>query len=260
MKLGASYNVFYDSIELLEGSIDRIRNHVDYINVMYQQVSNHGMRAEFDIVPHLKYLIDCGKVNEIFEYVKKSNMAPTPSEMDKRMVGINHCSKAGCSHVMTMDSDEYYLTDQFRDAKNFIDSNNIKSSMCQMQTYWKTKNYRLKVPEGYYVPFIYRLEKGCHLKCGQLLIPGHAVDPTRGMFYQGNKSECHIFPRNQLEMHHLSFIRNNYRAKLLNSSARCNFEKEIPGLLDYHQFWSWPMPAKTCGNNFPELVETHILD
>jgi hypothetical protein len=260
MKLGVSYNVFYDSIELLEGSINRIRPYVDYINVMFQQVSNHNLKAEIDIVPHLNYLKNCGKINDYFEYMKRSNMAPTPSEMDKRMAGIKHCEDVGCTHVMTMDSDEYYLPEQFSNAKEFIDSNNIKSSMCQLQTYWKTKNYRLKIPEAYYVPFIYRFEKGCVLKVGQLLIPGHAIDPTRGMFYTGNKSGCHIFTRDKLQMHHLSFVRNNFRAKIMNSSARANYEKQIPGLIDYHTYWAWPMPAKTCGNNFPELVETNALD
>jgi hypothetical protein len=48
-KLGIAYNIFDDSIELLEKSILSVRNVADYITVIYQDISNMGNQSEIFI-------------------------------------------------------------------------------------------------------------------------------------------------------------------------------------------------------------------
>ena len=48
-KFGVSYNVFSDSIELLEPSIKNIRKSVDHISIVYQTISNIGQQTSLDI-------------------------------------------------------------------------------------------------------------------------------------------------------------------------------------------------------------------
>ena len=55
MKLGISYNLF-DGEELLEKSINQIRNLVDYISVVYQITSNYGNPCDSELVSLLQKL------------------------------------------------------------------------------------------------------------------------------------------------------------------------------------------------------------
>ena len=48
-KLGIAYNIFDDSIELLEKSILSVRNTADYITVIYQDISNMGNESEINL-------------------------------------------------------------------------------------------------------------------------------------------------------------------------------------------------------------------
>ena len=57
MKLGVSYNIF-DGEELLENSIKSIRENVDYISVVYQEVSNFGNPCDENLIPLLNDLLN----------------------------------------------------------------------------------------------------------------------------------------------------------------------------------------------------------
>ena len=48
MKLGISYNLF-DGEELLEYSINSVRDSCDHINVVYQKISNWGEPCSKDL-------------------------------------------------------------------------------------------------------------------------------------------------------------------------------------------------------------------
>ena len=57
MKLGVSYNLF-DGEELLEGSIKQIRSEVDYISVVYQEVSNFGESCDKNLLIFFSSILD----------------------------------------------------------------------------------------------------------------------------------------------------------------------------------------------------------
>ncbi len=78
-KLGVSYNLF-DGEDLLEGSIKSIRNHVDYINVVYQNVSNFGNKSETNLEELLKDLKTKGLIDDFVEYKPTLNKS-TPLTM-----------------------------------------------------------------------------------------------------------------------------------------------------------------------------------
>ena len=64
MILGASYNIF-DGEELLEGSIKSIRDKVDYVSVVYQNVSNFNNNASENLDVVLKKLKDEKLIDEL---------------------------------------------------------------------------------------------------------------------------------------------------------------------------------------------------
>jgi hypothetical protein len=250
MKIGVSYNVF-DGEELLEGSIKCIREEVDYISVVYQTVSNFGNPCDEGLVPLLEDLKNRGLVDEIFEYRPKVNKGGHHNEITKRNIGVSLSLGEGCTHHMSMDSDEYYLLDEFKYMKKVVLEGNYDSSACQLQTYYKEPSYRLDPPEDYYVSLLYKIDNNSEYKMGSRLPV--LVDPTRCM----EPGNCKVFKRDEIEMHHLSYIRKDIRKKLQNSSAVVNFRDRVGRLVDYHNKWEYPKQALMAGapDKFYNIVE-----
>ena len=65
MKLGISYNVFDDSIELLKRSISTVRNFADHVSVVYQDISNSGQPAIINIIGLLESLKEKKLIDKI---------------------------------------------------------------------------------------------------------------------------------------------------------------------------------------------------
>src|SRR5688572_24354584 len=100
-KLCVIFNV-WDGAELLNGSIDCIKNHVDLIIIVYQDVSNWGEYYDplKDFNRHgLKYIL--------VKYEPKIKDGRT-NEIAKRNLGLKVAKENGCTHFSHMDCDEYY--------------------------------------------------------------------------------------------------------------------------------------------------------
>ena len=246
MRLGVSYNLF-DAEELLEGSIKQIRQHVDYISVVYQTVSNFGNTCNPELVTLLERLKSEGLVDELFEYSPKINKGGHFNEIQKRNIGLALSQGAGCTHHMSMDSDEYYISSEFKNLKKIIIEGNYDSSYCQMQTYYKSWEYTLDPPEEYYVSLIFKIKNDSNYVIGA---PAPVlVDPTRRMFPSDNPI---ILNREQIQMHHGSYIRNDIRTKLTNSSASINFNQDIEKIVNHYN--NWKFPEKVLWGGLPSTL------
>ncbi|MBO7555197.1 MAG: hypothetical protein J6T41_04420, partial [Neisseriaceae bacterium] len=187
MKLGVAYNLF-DGEELLESSIKSIRDAVDYICVIYQQKSYYGENASKNIGEFLNELKDKDLINEIHLYERdflKSN-DKHKFEREKRDMGLSFCKKSGCTHFMSMDTDEFYDIEQFIQAKDFIIRNKIETSAVPIYTYLKSPEYRMirgyinphSSDYQFFVPFIMKIYKYKRQKHNCEFYPC-LVDPTR---------------------------------------------------------------------------------
>jgi hypothetical protein len=241
MKLGISYSVF-DSEELLEGSIKQIRPCVDYINVIFQKTSNCGNQCSPDALKILKELKQKKLIDNVFLYEPRFDIVFNQNEVIKRNIGLAKCREQNCTHHMTMDADEYFITEQFNKVKNIIDKHNFDSSFCQMQTYYKDWSYVFETPEEYYVPLIYKIKPYSEFiyNLNQIVL----TDPSRRLFDQ---SKPVVFKRETIEMHHGSYIRKDIKTKLINSSAKLNYEKDIDALTKHYNSWSYPQLAYCAG-------------
>lgn len=247
MKLGISYNVF-DGEELLEDSIKQIKSEVDYISVVYQTKSNLGNECNKTLVDLLETLLSNKLIDHIEEY-EPFGMSPHTNEIKKRNIGLELSKKNGCTHHMSMDTDEYYDIEQFKFIKKIIDSYGFDSSFCQMKTYYKSWEFQLDPPEEYYVSLIYKINPNSKYVLGH---PSPVlVDPTRRM---SNSINPVIFSRNDIEMHHGSYIRDNIRLKLDNSSASVNFKDNINKLVSH--FNNWKYPDKALWGGIPCVLHT----
>ncbi len=229
IKFGASYNV-YDGIELLEHSIKSIRESVDFISVVYQTISNSGQTSDEDIKGLLDELVGKGLINEVFHYNPKLNMSLHWNELEKRKIGVYLSQNADSKYHLTIDTDEIYIKNQLDYVKQYmLDNPNIDAGYCQMQTYYKSTEFVLDPPEDYYVSLFFDIYDGeRNYGFGERGVV--LVDPTRNMKSVNPK----VFTRNEIELHHISGVRKNYRKKVTNSSASTNYNLEIDKLCDWY--------------------------
>jgi len=240
MRLGISYNVF-DSEELLEGSIRQLRNLANYISVVYQKKSNYGNDCNENLEEVLQNLKDCNLIDEIVEYVPEIKNGAHSNEVNKRNIGLEISRKNQCTHHISMDCDEYYITEDFKKIMDDIENHGYESTFCQMRTYYKDWEHQYLIPEEYYVPLIFKIKEGvvyrfnepCPVDC----------DPTRKMKVVKFK----IYERDEIEMHHGSYIRNNIEKKLINSSALVNYYKNLNELVSHYNNWEDGNPGYVAG-------------
>lgn len=226
MKLGVSYTVF-DGIELLEYSIKQIRSHVDYIHVAYQKLSWFNKEMSAEDFKSLNRLKEVGLIDSLECYINFKTIKPSRSniqtskkyETEKRQFGMNACLRKKCTHFISMDVDEFYISDEFKRAKTIIIENNISQSSCSFINYVKLPIYTRGVDSST-VPFICkinhnsRMSKGFFTKC----------DPTRGITdtIPGVKKK---FTKDVLMMHHMETVRKDLNKKY-ESTTRAIFKRE----------------------------------
>ena len=82
------------------------------------------------------------------------------------------------------------------------------------------------------------------------------VDPTRRM----EPGKCKIFTREEIEMHHMSYVRKDIKVKLTNSSASPNF-KNIDKIVNYYNDWSYGKQALMGGapDKFYDILKIEKL-
>lgn len=268
MRLGCSYTLF-DGEELLEYSIKSIRKNVDFISVVYQTISNHGEQCNPDMVLLLNRLVAEGLVDTLYLYTPNIENTggenASLNETQKRNIGLEISRKAGCSHHMTIDTDEFYTDAQFRFMKEEMESGDYVTGYCQHLQYYKDSIYQLKNPEQEYVATIEKIMPETmyvyNIPCPV------AIDPTRKTnnihFTQAldisrsvNIGKYRIFTREECQMHHMSFVRKDIKKKLWNHSSRRFFTEDgVDRIVEYYKNWKYPMPVMWAGENLLEVIE-----
>jgi len=217
--------------------------------VVYQTISNFGNPCDPELIPLLNRLKSEGLVDELFEYSPKINKGGHLNEIQKRNIGLALSQGVGCTHHMSMDSDEYYLVLEFENLKKIIIEGDYDSSYCQMQTYYKSWEYSLNPPEEYYVSLIFKIKSDSSYVMGY---PTPVlVDPTRRMSPTGTPL---ILKRDEVQMHHGSYIRDNIKTKLTNSSASVNFNNDIDRIVNHYSTWEYP--NKVLWGGLPSTLHT----
>ena len=143
MKLGICYNVF-DGHELLEKSVMSMRKNASFIVVVYQKISNFGDKSNPFLVDFLQDLHARNLIDELIQYeareyslserramvsansedFEKGSVETIGSqffnEISKREIGRKKLLEKKCTHYLLMDTDEFYLEEEMKNAMNVI--------------------------------------------------------------------------------------------------------------------------------------------
>lgn len=215
IKLGVSYNLF-DGEELLEASIRSIRSEVDYINVVYQNISNVGNKADIDLTKFLEDFKNRGLIDEYIAYEPNLNKRALYNEKKKRNLGLKYAAKRKCTHFISMDTDEFYEAEQLHQAKEYLATKGkkIDATIVGIYGYVQKPIYRFVEPVDGYVSFIIKIKRGI---CMGKRNPYYPVitDPSRVI---GGTKKFWVFPREMVAMHHMAYVRKDLHKKYKNSS------------------------------------------
>jgi hypothetical protein len=255
MKLGVSYTVF-DGIELLEKSIDQIRQAVDLIQVIYQTDSWFGKKISAESLDILHKLKSSGKIDDLsiftnFIILKNTDHPSIRSaksfELKKRSAGLNWAKSKSCTHFMSIDVDEFYDTLEFKEAKERIIKEDISSSAVSLINYVNLPTIHRGF-DSIRVPFICKIGRPSIMQSKFFV----RCDPTRGISAYGTRELD--FPTSQIIMHHMETVRLDLSAKY-DSTSRAIFNRSkqneliesissVTGDSDYVYFNKIIFPAK----------------
>eukprot|EP01116_Phalansterium_solitarium_P021128 TRINITY_DN6467_c0_g1_i1.p1 TRINITY_DN6467_c0_g1~~TRINITY_DN6467_c0_g1_i1.p1 ORF type:complete len:349 (+),score=94.98 TRINITY_DN6467_c0_g1_i1:1036-2082(+) len=281
-RLGVCYNVF-DGEELLEFSIRSVRSCAAWVTVVYQTVSNWGARTSNPrLREFLEHLQATGLVDELIFYeprrfdpdekqrLTSRHASPEDlggnvafisnvfyNELSKRELGRLSCLKAGCGYFMSMDTDEFYLAAQLREAVRVLAQRGCDAGTCRMRLLFKEPTIEYAPPDELNsVSCIMRCHPDHPFRLAAPMMAGShplLVDPTRRI---EGCNDVHVFGRSELEMWHMSFVRRNIASKLENVSNRQNYQ----GVSEFlARFESWT-PADGVLHPHPVLgrLFTHV--
>ena len=126
-KLIAIVNLF-DGEEMLPFLINNIKPHVDGIIVVWQDVSNWGESYTPKLIHDSKTIYS--------HYVPKKAIPPHQNETAKRNFGLQKAIAFGATHILMMDVDEFYDSNDFAREKERIYKNNLNGLVCQLECFW----------------------------------------------------------------------------------------------------------------------------
>ena len=252
IKLGASYTVFDDAIELLSYALAAIRPEVAYVSVVYQMISNTGEKASFGFREEIARLRVAGLIDEVVFYIPDLQQSAALNELQKRNIGFDLSRKAGCTHHMATDSDEFFTHAHFEIIKKDLRDNQSEAQFAQMKTFYKFPTEEILPPDEYFVPLFYKITpENCYILNAPTPV---VVDPTRSI----STATYRIFTREEVEMYHMSYVRKDIGKKLRNSSAAVNFADKIPLLIEAYQKWQPGDPVLLAGKQL-EYRSTHTV-
>ena len=221
------YNInAFDASELLETVLTEIRSELDYVTAIWQTRSYCGNKMDPEDMEELQRLKKLGLIDELIEFKGDSSKPHRQQETDKRNMGIVMMKERGFSHVMSVDADELYDIDQFREVKNQINKNGWPITYWSYVNYYKDFEHYLVYPFRPFVP-------GIHSTYFTYTFNGPApgpTDPTRRIYNPMNIG-VHLFPDEVIRMAHGAWVRKDIRKKLENWSAKDHF-KDKPYLID----------------------------
>ncbi len=230
-KFTGSYNVFDDNLSTLRASIRSVRDSLDHISVVYQEVSNIGVPATENIKELLDELVNEGLVDQIFKYNPIINKGSHYNELTKRNTGMIIAEDNGSDFHISLDSDEFYIKEELEKVKQLYIDENLDVCYAPIISYYK--DFEHMYNDDYYVSLFYRIGKDVQYK---LALPAPVtIDPTRSAQYKSFK----VLDRSDINMHHGSYVRTEKEIvkKFENSSARVNFNDEIEPLIYYFNNW-----------------------
>lgn len=253
MITGVSYNVFNGEEHLIH-SIRQIRPCVDFINLVVQTVSNLGNSAGPTLEATIAATLEQGLADRVIWFAPDLSVPPVMNELHKRNIGLEDAKRAGVTHFMTMDCDEYYDPREFAAARDFIGDCRIRASSVRSYLHIRRPIWRSRFPDNTCCAFLSEIERDTVIT---LNAPYPTfIDGTRGINEKGRP--FHFFDEHIIAMKHMNLVRHNFDSKLSNSS-NAGMTAFMKGVRDLYQAWRPGELLEFPGKPPMEIIEVPDL-
>lgn len=223
MKLAAIYCV-WDGLEILPYSIKNIAPLVNHIFVIGSESSNYGEQRQGAIYSDVSNMT-------ILNWRPDLAKQPMENETAKRNFGLDYIRSKGFTHFLFVDADEFYEPIAFKKEKFRFAITNVAGLVCRSKVYFRSPELTIG-HDTTLVPFIHTLTDNISCKMN-MQYPFAWTDTDQVPFTP--KRRIRIDPTRQMNiasgvewsdivMHHYSYIRNDIKGKIRNSTARKNIE------------------------------------
>lgn len=234
MKLGVCYMVF-DGEELLEFTAKALREAVDWISVTYQTTSYFGNKTNTNLKETLNQLKANGIIDQIIFYEPNLLLHHKENELILRNIGLEASKKAGCTHHISLDVDEFFIASELNFAKKAMEEDSYDHSIVSIHTYYKEPTFLvypdLKTKCSFIHPVDNKYDRNSKL-------PQH-IEPTKK---STNYKKCRIFKPTEIMQHHMSYVRKDIRKKFNNSDNAQFYKLEK----FYETFDNYQLGGRVC--------------
>lgn len=203
----------FDGEELLEFAIKSIRNNIDHISVTYQTTSYFGNPAGDELLPLLERLKSQGLIDELIFYEPDLSIHHKENELRLRNIGLEASRRAGCTHHISADVDEFYKPDQLEYTKKCMDEGDYDFSVVPFLYYYKDPRFLVWPVQNLVCSFIHPVSNEYNKDINYPEFPFH-METTRRL---KNYKKYKVFSRDEIEIHHMSYVRKDIRKKFKNS-------------------------------------------
>lgn len=234
MKLGISYN-FFNGEEHLIPSLKTVRPYAQFINVVFQRLSNAGNPATVDAERAIQRAYREGLVDQVFEYKPNLGEARKTNERRKRLIGLRLCRRAGCNYFLGMDADEFYRAAHLEYAIELIEREGY--TLTTVPSYFHVRRPIYRCFDKTNVAFICRLNVVTTVGARKYPVPD--ADSTRKVWTLPKRH--YFFKPNECSMFHMNLVRVSLADKLKNSSTIDG--KFLDDVYQAMSAWSYPNPA-----------------
>lgn len=243
-KLGVNF-ILFDGEELLEHAIKPIRDQADFISVVYQTESYHGRTCSPELEATLFQLKSSGLIDEICHFKPNTIIPGQYNELKQRNIGLELSRKKNCTHHISMDCDEIYIEEEFKRAKEQMISGGYDATFCELKYYYKSSKYEMvELPESILVSLFIKINK--NTKFNTKLEYPFFVEPTRRV----ELGKYKVYAKDEVLMHHLSYVRKNIRLKLENSANLGLYEAHLDSVVSYFEDWEYPEKGLLAAASF----------
>lgn len=219
MRLAACYTLF-NGTELLERSADQIKDHVDFIILGSQDISNAGNEMDeydFEYIKKVHIKLNAEGLCYLTDYRPNLGVDRKENERRKLQRMLEFAKSRGATHWILLAADHFYTTQEFKRMKEKTEKMDIDVTLTKMYTYYKKPTWRLDGIEDYYMPFI------CKLNSDTKVVKENKypfrVDPS----VRVDADTFHAFDQSDIMLHHYSMVRTDIEGKFRNAAAGQNW-------------------------------------
>lgn len=221
----------FDGEELLEFAIKSIRNEVDFVSITYQTTSYFGNPSDPNLPILVKNLKSQGLIDEIIHFEPDLSIHHKINELNLRNIGLEASRKAGCSHHISADVDEFYKANELKYAKEMMYQGDYDFSIAYQEVYYKDPTFLVYPNQNLLTTFIHPVSNEYSDEVKYPDFSFHCETTRR--FKKHSKYK--IFNKDEIIIHHMSYVRKSIEKKL-NNSDNGQFYKKDKFFEQFHKY------------------------